>query len=79
MVIIMVRRDPIALGKIASLTLCVVDSRQEEFIYQADIDEFLAGYGAESTSLAKRPVVLKPVKGGFKDSLGEVSRNEDEK
>lgn len=79
MVIIMVRRDPIALGKIASLTLCVVDSRQEEFIYQADIDEFLAGYGAESTSPAKRPVVLKPVKGGFKDSLGEASRNEDEK
>ncbi|UXT57998.1 hypothetical protein FY134_10200 [Agrobacterium fabrum] len=79
MVIIMVRRDPNVLGKIASLTLSVVDSKQETFIYQAEIDEFLAGYGAEGASPVKRPVVLKPVKGGFKDTNGEESRDVDEK
>lgn len=79
MVIIMVRRDPSVLGKIASLTLSVVDSKQEAFIYQADIDEFLAGYGAESAASVKRPIVLKPVKGGFKDTNGEASRDQSEK
>ncbi|WP_407975850.1 hypothetical protein ACJKIH_11570 [Brucella pseudogrignonensis] len=79
MVIIMVRRDPTVLGKIASLTLSVVDSKQETFIYQVDIDEFLAGYGAEGAAPVKRHVVLKPVKGAFKDTNGEASRDEDEK
>lgn len=79
MVIIMVRRDPNVLGKIASLTLSVVDSRQETFVYQSDIDEFLAGYGAEGIAPVKRPVVFKTVKGGFKDTNGEESRDVDEK
>ncbi|WP_022709249.1 hypothetical protein [Pseudochrobactrum sp. AO18b] len=78
MVIIMVRRDPHVLGKIASLTLSVLDSKQEVFIYQADLDEFLAGYGAESTTSAKRPVRFKPVKGGFKSTNGETSNEQSE-
>lgn len=68
MVIIMVRRDPIELGKIASLTLSVVDTKQESFIYQADIDDFLAGYGSDSSGDVKRKVVLKPVEGSFKSA-----------
>lgn len=79
MVIIMVRRDPNVLGKIASLTLSVVDSKQEAFIFQADIDEFLAGYGAEDAASVKRPVVFKPITGGFKDTNGEATRDQNEK
>jgi hypothetical protein len=79
MVIIMVRRDPNVLGKIASLTLSVVDSKQDAFIYQADIDEFLAGYGADEAASSKRTVVLKPVKGTFKDASVEASRDQVEK
>lgn len=69
MVLIMVRRDPLTLGKIASMTLSVVDSKLESFIHQWDIDEFLAGYGAEPTD-KKRPVKLKSVTGSFKEGSG---------
>ncbi|MFN7091392.1 MAG: hypothetical protein ACK4P4_12630 [Allorhizobium sp.] len=79
MVLIMVRRDPTALGKIASMTIGIVDSKLENFIYQADIDEFLAGYGVESVAHAKRAVVLKSVKRGFKDTQSGSGRNEAEK
>ncbi|WP_077960744.1 hypothetical protein [Ensifer adhaerens] len=71
LVLIMVRRDPIALGKLASISLCVVDSRLETFIYQSELDEFLSGYGAEPSGVGKRPIELKVVKRGFKDTQGE--------
>ncbi|KXG84336.1 hypothetical protein [Agrobacterium bohemicum] len=79
MAVIMVRRDPNVLGKLASLTLSVLDSRQETFIYQSDIDEFLAGYGVGAVPVVKRPVMLKPVKGSFKDTNGDASRDQSEK
>lgn len=72
MLIIMVRRDPIELGKIASLTLSIMDSKQDSFIYQADIDDFLAGYGSENAGDGKRKVVLRPVEGSFKSAGGET-------
>ncbi|KAA3512586.1 hypothetical protein G6L63_11335 [Agrobacterium vitis] len=79
LVLIMVRRDPNVLGNIASLTLSVLDSKQETFIYQSDIDDFLANYGADGAASAKRRVVLKPIKGGFKDASGDGSRDQNEK
>lgn len=75
MVLIMVRRDPNVLGKLASLTLSILDSKQETFIYQSDIDEFLAGYGTSATPIVKRPVMLKPVRTSFKDNNGDTSRD----
>lgn len=68
-VLIMVRRDPALLGKIASMTISVLDSRNETFLFQSDIAEFLAGYGAApsvGTASGKQPPKLRPVAGSFK-------------
>lgn len=67
LVLIMVRRDPVILGKIASMTVSVLDSKLETFIYQADIDDFLAGYGTAPVS-GKAPPLLKAVTRGYKAS-----------
>lgn len=69
-VLIMVRRDPAVLGKIASMTISVLDSRNETFLFQSEIGEFLAGYGADSSVRAvsrKQPPKLKPITGTFKE------------
>lgn len=68
-VLIMVRRDAALLGKIASMTISVLDSRIETFLFQSDIGEFLAGYGAASSVSAvsgKLLPKLRPVAGSFK-------------
>ena len=72
-VLIMVRRDPALLGKIASITISISDSRGEQFIYQLSIEDFLAGYGETSaaTNAGKRPTRLRPVSGTFKDGKGD--------
>ncbi|OHV23708.1 hypothetical protein EOS93_02455 [Rhizobium sp. RMa-01] len=71
LVLIMVRRDPQVLGKIASMTISLVDSKVESFICQWDINEFLAGYGAETAVKTKRPVAFKKVTKSFKDGKGD--------
>lgn len=73
-VLIMVRRDPVVLGKIASMTISISDSRAEQFIYQASIEDFLAGYGeaSSSTVVGKRPTRLRAVSGTFKE--GKVDK-----
>lgn len=78
-VIIMVRRDPIKLAKIASLTLSIMDSRQESFIFQADIEDFLAGYGTESAGGSKREIVFKQVESSFKSAEAETLGNQKKK
>lgn len=76
MIIIMVRRDPCELGKIASLTLSIMDSKQESYIYQVDVDEFVAGYGSGTAEDRRRKVEFKQVDRGFKRSGGEASGNQ---
>lgn len=68
-VLIMVRRDARLVGKIASITVCVLDSRCETYLYQEDIEEFLSGYGSvkSSTKIVPR---LKSVSKSFKESRG---------
>lgn len=68
-VLIMVRRDRALLGKIASMTISILDSRGENFLFQSDIAEFLAGYGAagEKEGSAKPATRLRAVKGSFKN------------
>jgi len=79
-VLIMVRRDPYVLGKIASMTVSMLDSKAESFICQWDIDDFLAGYGAQPTAETKRPVMLRKVTKSFKDGkLGPEARSDDGK
>lgn len=72
-VLIMVRRDPAILGKIASMTVSIADSRGEVFLYQAGIEDFLAGYGVTSVaaSTGKRPPKLRTVSGTFKKGKTE--------
>ncbi|MGB3878260.1 MAG: hypothetical protein WA980_20605 [Shinella zoogloeoides] len=67
-VLIMVRRDPAVLGKIASITVCIADSRAEVFLYQSDIDDFLAGYGAAATIEKKEAPKFRDVSGTFKEA-----------
>ncbi|WP_086994822.1 hypothetical protein [Rhizobium sullae] len=70
LVLIMVRRDPAILGKIASMTVSVLDSKLETFLYQSDIEDFLAGYGTAPVT-GKAPPVLKSVARSYKASRGE--------
>ena len=67
-VLIMVRRDLTALGKIASITVCIADSRAEVFLYQSDIDDFLAGYGAAPAIKKKISPKFRDVSGTFKEA-----------
>ncbi|MGR9310706.1 hypothetical protein ACU8MX_14895 [Rhizobium leguminosarum] len=69
LVLIMVRRDPAVLGKIASMTVSVLDSKLEAFLYQCDIEDFLAGYGTAPVS-GKAAPVLKAVAGSYKALRG---------
>ncbi|MGO6921259.1 hypothetical protein ACCS39_27390 [Rhizobium ruizarguesonis] len=79
LVLIMVRRDPAILGKIASMTVSVLDSKLETFLYQSDIEDFLAGYGAAAVS-GKAPPILKSVAGSFKASRdGESATSKKDK
>ena len=79
-VLIMVRRDPALLGKIASMTISVLDSRGENFLFQSDIADFLAGYGAAGTteSASDKPATkLRTIEGSFKDrSRGRAAEGE---
>ncbi|MEL6505367.1 MAG: hypothetical protein AAFQ10_13030 [Pseudomonadota bacterium] len=75
LVLIMVQRDPVALGKIASLKLCILDSKQERFIFQADINDFLAGYGSSNRAAPKRKVGLKNPKSSFKNTVGPTAND----
>lgn len=67
-VLIMVQRDPAALGKIASITICIADSRAEVFLYQSNIDDFLAGYGAARAVGKREMPKFRDVSGTFKEA-----------
>lgn len=75
-VVIMVRRDAHALGKIASITVCVADARSQSFLFQADIKDFLAGYGSQAQPAAKA-FSLKQVKKSFKASKKDGSADDE--
>jgi len=80
-VLIMVRRDPALQGRIASMTVSVLDSRGESFISQSDIADFLAGYGALGvvpSATDKAPPKLRPSRGRFKDR-GERKADDENK
>ncbi|WP_421359701.1 hypothetical protein [Agrobacterium rosae] len=66
--ILMVRRDLEDVSKIAMITVCLIDAKQERFVYQQELSEFLAGYGSASGVRPRRTTVLKPVKTTFKGS-----------
>jgi len=48
--VIMVQRDLADVGKIASMTLAVVDRAIRNYLAQVDIKDFLAGYGAKPSA-----------------------------
>jgi len=66
--VLMVRRDLEDVSKIATITVCLIDARQERFVYQQELGEFLAGYGSTSGVPARRTTLLKSVKTTFKGS-----------
>lgn len=67
-VLIMVQRDPLAIGKLASISVGVANTKVEQFIVLEKIEEFLAGYGA-SREAPKREIALRPVTKSFKDTI----------
>lgn len=67
-VVIMVQRDPFAIGKLASISVGVANTKVEQFIVLEKIEEFLAGYGA-SREAPKRGIALRPVTKSFKDTI----------
>lgn len=67
-VVIMVQRDAFELGKIASISICILNSQAEQFIYQSDINEFLDGYGARPTTKKKTGPKLRNVSATFKEA-----------
>ena len=79
-VLIMVRRDPALLGKIASMTISILDSRNERFLFQSDIVEFLAGYGAGPVTgyASGKPLPkLRKVAGSFKQGKTETTKEKE--
>ena len=75
-VLIMLRRDRFEIGKLASMTVCVVSPKLDHFITQTEIEEFLAGYGA-APEQEKAPVALKQVSSSFKEARNEADRSQD--
>jgi hypothetical protein len=62
------------------MTISVLDSRGENFLFQSDIADFLAGYGAAGTteSASDKPATkLRTIEGSFKDrSRGRAAEGE---
>ena len=79
-VLILVRRDRTDIGEIASLTLALIDSRYENFIYTWSLEDFIAGYGATSAGTeegkATTKPILKPRAEGFKASRRDDKRDD---
>lgn len=46
----------------------LADSRAEVFLYQSDIDDFLAGYGASAAIEKKEAPKFRDVSGTFKET-----------
>lgn len=63
-VLIMVRRDPSDVGKVASITMTMTDPQITQFIMQADLNEFLASYG--SVPRTGTGIVMKKVAKRFR-------------
>lgn len=64
--LILAQRDPSNIGRIASLNLSLIDPKFEGFLMQADLNEFLAGYG-ERPVVKARKIELKRGARRFKD------------
>ncbi|MBZ9908081.1 hypothetical protein LB557_18890 [Mesorhizobium sp. BR115XR7A] len=67
-VVIMVQRDPFAIGKLASISIGVADTKVEQFIVLEKMEEFLAGYGT-SRETPRRGIALRSVARSFKDTI----------
>lgn len=67
-IVIMVQRDPSAIGKLASISVGVANTKVDQFIVLEKIEDFLAGYGA-SREAPKRGIALRPVTKSFKDTI----------
>lgn len=52
-VVVLVRRDPFDVGKIAGITVAMTDPQMTQLIMQRDINEFLASYGSEPEKRAR--------------------------
>lgn len=76
-ILIMVQRDPFAIGKLASISVGVVNPKIEQYIVLEKIEEFLAGYGA-SRETPKRGIALRSVTKSFKDMIGETENDQAE-
>lgn len=76
-VVIMVQRDPFAIGKLASISVGVANTKVEQFIVLEKIEEFLAGYGA-SREAPKRGIALRSVTRSFKDTIAETESDQAE-
>lgn len=76
-VVIMVQRDPSAIGKLASISVGVANTKVEQFIVLEKIEEFLAGYGA-SREAPKRGIALRPVTKSFKDTIAGTETDQAE-
>ncbi|MEW9308208.1 hypothetical protein [Labrys neptuniae] len=76
-VLIMVQRDPFAIGKLASISVGVANTKVEQFIVLEKIEEFLAGYGA-SRKKPKHGVKLRRVTKSFKDTIAGTDSDQTE-
>ncbi|MFK0690906.1 hypothetical protein ACFX5Q_22280 [Mesorhizobium sp. IMUNJ 23033] len=76
-VVTMVQRDPFAIGKLASISVGVADTKVEQFIVLEKIEEFLAGYGA-SREAPKRGIALRSVIRSFKDTMAGMESDQAE-
>jgi hypothetical protein len=62
--LLMIQRDAFDIGKIASITVSIVDPMMRQFLMQVDVNEFVASYG--STAVPKPTVELRKQPGRFR-------------